>query len=98
MIKSNGQAVVRLVRTSQYPRTDEETQRPFRIWDSVEKQDVAHRYYKVEKNALDSALLEVRWAKVGRTLEVYDISNGRWLGTYKRGLHAIEFMSPKGKE
>lgn len=79
----------------QFHRIDTETVRPYRIWDSVEKREIAHRCYSDERRALDSALLLVRWEQVGRTLEVYDVTTGRWLGTYKRGVNFIEITAPK---
>jgi hypothetical protein len=82
----------------EYPEAQPETQRPFRIWDSEEKHDVQYRYYITERRALDTALLLVRWEKVGRTLEVYDVRTGRWLGTYKRGVNSIQFTGIKGAE
>ena len=72
-------------------RQVEDTKRPFRIWDSVEKRDVAHRCYGTERRALDSALLIVRWERVGRTLEVYDIRTAKWIGTYTRRVDSITF-------
>lgn len=72
-------------------RIDPKTKRPFRIWDSVRKKEVRWRCYKTERRALDSTLLIVRWAKVGETLEVYDITTAKWLGTYARKVNSITF-------
>jgi hypothetical protein len=77
-------------RASPYPR-DKETVRPFRIWDSQEKRNVPHRCYATLRRALDSALLLVRWSKVGVTLEVYDLRTAKWLGTYARRVDSITF-------
>lgn len=79
------------VRSGDRYRVVEETKRPFRIWDSVEKREVPHRCYSSDRRALDQALLIVRWEKVGRTLEVFDIRTGKWLGTYARGINSISF-------
>ena len=86
-------SVVRPIRAKEQDkyRVVTDTRRPFRIWDSVEKREVAHRCYATERRALDSALLIVRWEKVGRTLEVFDITTGRWIGTYARRVDAITF-------
>lgn len=75
----------------------EETQRPYRLWNSEERRDEPHRYYATERRALDSALLLVRWAKVGVTLEVYDCRVGRCIGIYKRGVNSISF-TPASRE
>lgn len=77
--------------TDPAPKLTAPTKRPFRLWNSGERRDEPHRYYATERRALDSALLLVRWAKVGTTFEVYDASVGRWLGTYKRGVSSISF-------
>lgn len=81
---------VRIVRRMSY-RIVETTKRPFRIWDSGEKREVPYRNYATERRALDAALLIVRWEKVGRTLEVFDITTGKWLGTYARRVDSISF-------
>lgn len=74
------------------PLVVKKTVRPFRLWDSVERKDVLHRYYATERRALDSALLIVRWEQIGRTIEVYDVRTARLLGIYKRLLNAISFQ------
>jgi hypothetical protein len=84
-------AVVRPIRATDRYRIVEDTKRPFRIWDSTAKREVAHRCYATERRALDSALLIVRWEKVGRTLEVFNIETGRWIGTYARRVDSIQF-------
>ena len=75
-----------------YPRTDKGSTRPYRIWDSIKKANVPHRCYSSDRNALDKALVIVRWEKVGRTLEVYDIRTARHLGTYARMVNSISFQ------
>jgi hypothetical protein len=84
-------AVVRPIRAKDKYRVVEDTKRPFRIWDSVEKREVPHRCYITERRAFDSALLIVRWEKVGRTLEVFNITNGKLLGVYARRVDSISF-------
>jgi len=76
---------------TQKPRIIEDTKRPFRLWDTVLKRDEPHRYYATERRAMDSALLLIRWAKVGRSLDVYDARIARWLGTYTRKVNSISF-------
>lgn len=48
--------------------TEGVAKRPYRIWDAKKKRDVRYRYYVIKKNALDGALLEVRWGKMGDSL------------------------------
>ena len=74
--------------------TDEEAKRPFRLWDANKKRDVRYRYYAIKRNALDGALLEVRWGKVGAALEVYDCRHGTLFGTFKRHPTTISFTQP----
>lgn len=66
-------------------------QRPFRLWDSVEKKNVRWRYYSAAERAHNAALLEVRWMNPGATIEVYDCRTARHLGTYKRHEHTVSF-------
>ena len=68
-----------------------DTSRPFRIWDSIRKRDVKYRYYSTEQNALNGALLLIKWVSIQNTLEVYDIRTARWIATYQRKLHSITF-------
>jgi len=83
---------LKLVHTKdRYPDTVKDSVRPFRIWESQEKVNVPHRCYKTLRRALDSALLLVRWSKVGVTLEVYDIRTAKWHGTYARRVDSITF-------
>jgi hypothetical protein len=77
---------------------NKETVRPFRIWDSVEKHAVPWRCYSDERRAHNSALALCRWEQAGRTLEVVDVRTGRWLATYKRGLHSIEITALKERD
>ena len=65
--------------------------RPYRLWDSVAKRDMPHRYYAIKRNALDGALLETRWAKVGTTIEVYDCRTGKLFGIFQRHPTTISF-------
>lgn len=70
---------------------EEPTQRPYRLWNAVAKRDMRYRYYKIKRNALDGALLEARWAKVGAVIEVYDCRTASHLGTFKRHPTTISF-------
>jgi hypothetical protein len=63
---------------------DEPTKRPFRLWDAIAKHDMPYRYYVHQQNALNGALLEAAWAKVGTSIEVYDCRTARHLATFSR--------------
>jgi hypothetical protein len=80
---------------SEYPK-DKGTVRPYRLWDASEKRNVPHRCYSTERRALDSALLLIRWSAVSKSIEVYDITTARWLGTYTRRVDSIAFQSRNG--
>jgi len=63
---------------------DEETKRPFRLWDANAKQDMVHRYYAIRLNAINAALLEAAWARVGVSIEVYDCRDAKHIATFTR--------------
>jgi len=63
---------------------DDEPKRPYRLWDAKERCDMLHRYYSNQRNALNGALLEAAWAKVGTSIEVYDCRNASHLATFTR--------------
>lgn len=63
---------------------DEPTKRPFRLWDANAKCDLRWRYYQIKRNALNGALLESAWAKVGTSIEVYDCRTAHHLATFTR--------------
>ena len=77
-----------------WTEADGEAKRPYRLWNANAKHDVRHRCYGIKRNALDGALLEVRWGKVGVVLEVYDCRTGALLGQYKRGVNTISITKP----
>ena len=80
-----------------YTRWDKEepSLRPYRLWDANAKRDMRWRYYKIKRNALDGALLEARWAKVGTAIEVYDCRSAQHLGTFKRHVTTISFTNSR---
>jgi len=51
------------------------------------------RYYSDPKRAHIGALIEARWAKIGVTIEVYNASNGRFIGQYTRRISTVEFTN-----
>ena len=74
-----------------YPH-DAESVRPFRLWDAKEKQQMQWRYYSNKRNAHVGALIEARWAEIGKTIEVFDIRTGRLLGQYTRKVNTVAFL------
>lgn len=67
--------------------------RPFRLYNATAKESVAMRwrYYVHKRNAHIGALVEARWAKVGTTIEVVDIRNGKVDGSYTRHVNHIGY-------
>jgi len=74
-----------------YPRNDESL-RPFRLWNANTKEQMRWRYYSDKKHAHIGALIEVRWSEVGTTIEVFDTTTGRLLGQYTRKVNTVAFM------
>lgn len=72
------------------PRNPSST-RPYRIWHAEYRKNLPGRNYTVLRNAHNSALAECRWARVGLTLEVYDVRNGRLMGQYTRKVDTVSF-------
>ena len=77
---------------AKYGDVNFETVRPFRIWNAGVQQPLRYRYYSDPKRAHLGALIEIRWSKVGITLEVVDISIGRCIGQYTRRVNDIQFQ------
>lgn len=67
------------------------SKRPFRLWDANEKKHLPWKCYKIKRNAHINAMIECRYAKVGVTIEVYNIDTGRLLGQYTRRANTVSF-------
>lgn len=82
---------------NQYPRLEEgqETVRPYRLYDAVSKEMLRWRWYRHPRNAHLGALIEARWAAVGTTIEVLDITTGALLGQYRRTPTSVAFSAIK---
>ena len=65
--------------------------RPFHLWNAKTQRRIPSKYFSDPKRAHWAALREVRWAKVGETIEVLDVVRGQELGQYTRALHSIQF-------
>ena len=65
--------------------------RPYRLWDVKAKHNLAHRYYGSPERALEGALREVHWAKVGVSIDVWNSETGNVLGQYTRRPVGITF-------
>lgn len=66
--------------------------RPFRLYNANTRTFLPWRFYRHLRNAHMGALVEVRWAKVGTTLEVIDVSSGNHTrGSYTRGVNQVYF-------
>jgi len=65
--------------------------RPYRLWDPSEGVYLRWRYYKFPRNAHLGALIEARWAKPGKTIEVIDVRTAALLGQYTRTPTSVAF-------
>jgi hypothetical protein len=79
-------------------RRAECSSRPFHLWDAKAGKRIRSKFYADPKRAHWGALKEMRWAKVGTTLEVLDVRRGRELGAYTRGVNAIRFTTNGSKQ
>lgn len=70
---------------------DDETVRPFRLYDPSEKKFYQYRNYSHLRNCHIGAFFEARWAKVGTTVEIVDVSKGRLIASYTRRVADIHF-------
>lgn len=68
-----------------------EAVRPFRMWDHRNKKNLPYRCYGDSKRAHNAALVEIRWAHVGDSIELYDVRTQRSLGTYTRRVESVDF-------
>ena|SRR5262245_35467508 len=66
-------------------------ERPFRLWDSAEKQQVNRAFFKNLRHAHMRALCEAAWSRGDSVYEVFDIRNGGLRGQYQRVGKNIEF-------
>jgi hypothetical protein len=70
---------------SKYPIVEnEETVRPYRLWDANAKGLVRYRCYLHLRSALIGAYVETCWGKVGMAVEVIDITTGALFGQFVR--------------
>lgn len=69
----------------------DEVKRPFRLWDTKEKLQVVHAYFKNLRHAHMRALCEASWSRGDSVYEVFDVRNGGLRGQYKRVGKMIEF-------
>lgn len=76
---------------SEMDRNDDAA-RPFRLWNPGDGEFLRWRCYLHLRNAHLGALIECRWAKIGTTIEVIDISTHKQWGSYTRRVNDIHFM------
>lgn len=79
--------IINNIQHERYPRKVPDTARPFRWWNAVEKEEVAHRYYKKELRSLEMCAMALLFARVGTVYEVMDIRVGRHVATFRVTVH-----------
>lgn len=66
--------------------------RPWHIWNPTINRRIPSRFYSDPKRAHMGVLKELRWAKVGHSLEVLNVITGQTHGKpYTRKVNGIEF-------
>ncbi|HEX6826699.1 MAG TPA: hypothetical protein VF077_10330 [Nitrospiraceae bacterium] len=71
------------------------TTRPFHLWNpalGLHGERIPSKFYSDPKRAHMGALKEMRWAHVGRSIEVLNVVKGTELGTYTRRVNSIDFQ------
>jgi len=79
------------------PRSENSRKRPIWLYDPVKRKSYPGRRYKYNKNAHDGALITIRWAKVGVSIEVLNVNDAKLLGTYTRQVHQIKIVNGNGE-
>jgi hypothetical protein len=79
------------------PATVPDTVRPFRLWDAKTRTHLPHRMFAVRINAHKAALWLATIARVGTTIEVYDVRNGQLLGQFTRKVNDVQIYMRRGE-
>ena len=71
--------------------------RPFHLWNPTggihgKGRRIPSKFYSDPKRAHMGALQEMRWARIGASIEVLNVVQGRELGTYTRRVSSIDFQ------
>ena len=74
---------------------EEVIKRPYRLHDPATGTNLRWRAYRYHRNAVIGALIEVKWAKVGTTIEVIDVRSGKLIGQYTRRVNSVTFHQEK---
>jgi len=72
-------------------RPEEEIKRPYRLWNSNQKEQVNWAFFKNLRHAHMRALCEAAWSNTDTVFEVFDIRNGGLRGQYTRRGQEIKF-------
>lgn len=70
---------------------DDDTKRPYRLWNTKDREQVQWAYFKNLRHAHMRALAEAAWAKGDAVIEVFDIRVGALRGQYHRHGDQIRF-------
>ena len=75
-----------------------ESKRPYRLWDAKANEPIRYRYFSIAVHAHWAAMKELRWAKIGTTIEVLDVNSAnRELGQYTWRVNSLTFSGPVRK-
>jgi hypothetical protein len=77
-------------------KKDRETLRPYRLWDAHKQVQLPGRCYRWLENCHDAAVVICRReAKIGRTIEVIDVTRAKLTATYTKKVNGIEIKREK---
>lgn len=72
-------------------KRDKRTLRPYRLWDAHKQASIPGRYYRWLENCHDAAVVICRRdTKIGRTIEVLDVSRAKLIATYTKRVRGID--------
>ena len=86
-------ALQRVQKLRDFPVAEDadEVKRPFRLWNTRDKEQVQWAYFKNLRHAHMRALCEAAWSRGDSVFEVFDIRNGGLRGQYQRHGDQIKF-------
>lgn len=74
---------------------DQETVRPYRLYNAKTKKLIPYRHYKYPINGHKAAVLECGWAPIGTVIELIDYSKGALLGVFRRRVDGVGMLNIK---
>lgn len=77
-------------------KKDKQTLRPYRLWDAHKQVNLPGRYYRWLENCHDAAVVICRRdTRIGRTVEVLDVSRAKLIATYTKRVNGIDIKKER---